>query len=189
MAELFHWPVQWNGLPCYHLDSIVKTQLGLIFIGVMAAACGPKPKPKAAAAVVVERPKIMLAVLPAESDVFPKAAEATTNLLAKATVVGIDNREVSSVSLEVVQLSIECVEATVGCYEAVGKTLSANRLLFAQISPEGAKPKNKKKPQPLKVVVTLFDVDARAPKVAQKIFDSEQAATDGIADLVTEATR
>jgi hypothetical protein len=165
----------------------VKTKLGLIFLGAMAAACGPKPKPTPV--VVVERPKIMLAVLPAESDVFPKAAAATTDMLAKATVAGIDKREVSSVSIEVVQLSIECVEATVGCYEAVGKSLAANRLLFAQISPEGAKPKNKKKPQPLKVVVTLFDVDTRAPKVAQKIFDSEKAATDGIADLVTEATR
>jgi hypothetical protein len=162
----------------------VKTQLGLIFIGAMAMACGPKAKPKA-----VERPQIKLAVLPAESDVFPDAAEAATDTLAKAAVAGIDKRELSKVSLEIVQLSIECVEASVGCYEAVGKSLSANRLLFAQISPEGKKPRNKKKPRPLKIVVTLFDVDAREPHSAQKIFESEKAATDGIADLVAEATR
>lgn len=163
----------------------MKTQLGLIFIGAMAAACGPKAAPKA----VVERPQIKLAVLPAESDVFPKAAEAATDSLSNATVSGIDEREVTKVSLEVVQLSIECVEATSTCYEAVGKTLSANRLLFAQISPEGKKPRNRRKPRPLKVVVTLFDVDARSPHTAEKVFESEKAATDGIPDLVAEATR
>lgn len=162
----------------------MKTQLGLLVIGAMATACGPKAKP-----AVAPRPQIKLAVLPAESDAFPEAAEVATDLLAKATVAGIDKREVSSVTLEVVQLSIECVEPSVSCYEAVGKSLSANRILFAQISPEGAKPRSKKKPRPLKVVVTLFDVDAGAPHTAEKIFESERAATAGIADLVAEATR
>ena len=124
--------------------------------------------------------KVKLTVLPAESYKFPDTAKALTESLTAAQVSGIDEREVSAVSLEVVQLSIECVEPTVGCYEAVGKQLAANRLLFAQIAPD------KKK---LKVTITLFDVDARSPKTAQKVFASEKEASAGIADLIAEATR
>lgn len=139
--------------------------------------CGPKH----AAPPPPPPPRVKLTVLPAESDKFPKAAQAVTESLSAAQVAGIDDREVSKVSLEVVQLSIECVEATAGCYEAVGKQLAANRLLFAQIEPE--------KKKQLKVTVTLFDVDARAPRTAERVFKNEKAATEGIADLVAEATR
>jgi hypothetical protein len=125
--------------------------------------------------------KLRVAVLPAESDVFPTAAKAITASLAKARVAGADETQVSQVSLEVVQLSIECVEPTAACYEAVGKSLSANRLLFAQIAPGGRKQ--------LKVTITLFDVDARAPRSAVKVFPNEKAAADGVANLVEEATR
>jgi hypothetical protein len=123
---------------------------------------------------------VKLAVLPAESHKFPRTAQAITDSLRKAAVSGVDRTEVSKVSLEVVQLSIECVEPTVDCYQAVGKSLAANRLLFAQVSG---------KKRQVKVTVTLFDVDAKAPKSAQKVFASEQAATAGVADLVAEATR
>jgi hypothetical protein len=125
--------------------------------------------------------KVTLAVLPAESDAFPKAARAVTESLSNAKVAGIDDREMSKVSLEVVQLSIECVEPTVVCYEAVGKSLSANRLLFAAIVPASKKQ--------LTVTVTLFDVDARYPHSAQRTFANEKEASSGINDLVAEITR
>lgn len=125
--------------------------------------------------------KVTLAVLPAESDAFPNAAKAVTESLTKADVRGIDQRQVSKVSLEVVQLSIECVEPSAACYTAVGRSLAANRLLFAQIEPSA-----KKK---LKVTVTLFDVDTKNPHTAEKVFSNEKAATDGIGALVAEATR
>ena len=139
--------------------------------------CGPVKSRGASRAATS---KVKLAVLPAESDKFPDTAKAITDSLSSAQVAGVDEREVSKVSLEVVQLSIECVEPTVSCYEAVGKQLAANRLLFAQIAAD------KKK---LKVTVTLFDVDARSPKTAEKTFASEKEASAGIADLITEATR
>ena len=91
---------------------------------------------------------LMLAVLPAESSKFPHAAQAITDSLSKANVSGVERKQVSKVSLEVVQLSIECVEPTVECYQAVGKSLAANRLLFAQVSG---------KKRQVKVTVTLFD--------------------------------
>ena len=148
-------------------------------IAVMAACAKPRPAAKPAA-VVESSPKLKLAVLAVESDKFPMVAQAATASLAKARVAGVENVEVSKVSLEVVQLSIECVEATVACYEAVGKSLAANRLLFAQINPG--------KKRAVGVTITLFDVDARAPKTAQKVFPSEQEAAAGIDTLVAEAT-
>ena len=123
---------------------------------------------------------VKLAVLPAESAKFPTAAKAITDSLTSANVAGVDRKEVSKVSLEVVQLSIECVEPTADCYQAVGKSLAANRLLFAQVSGRSKQ---------VKVTVTLFDVDAKSPKTAHKTFGSEKEATAGVADLVAEATR
>ena len=142
----------------------------------LVAGCRSSSSPKGPAA-----PRVTLAVLPAESDAFPEAARAISDSLAHANVSGIDTKNVSKVSLEVVQLSIECVEPTPACYKAVGRSLSANRLLFAQISAE--------KKKAVKVSVTLFDVDAESPRTAEKVFPNEKAATDGISDLVTEATR
>ena len=135
------------------------------------------PRPRAAPVAS----KVTLAVLPAESDAFPKAARAATESLEKATVAGIDEKNVSKVSLEVVQLSIECVEPTPACYKMVGQSLSANRLLFAQITAE--------KKKAVKVSVTLFDVDASNPRTTEKVFPNEKAAEGGIGDLVTEVTR
>ena len=123
---------------------------------------------------------VKLAVLPAESAKFPEAARALTESLSNASVTGVARKEVSKVSLEVVQLSIECVEPSAKCYAAVGKSLAANRLLFAQVSGRSHK---------VKVTVTLFEVDAQSPKVAEKTFGSEKEATAGVAELVAEATR
>lgn len=146
---------------------------------MLLTACR-QPAPKMAVAEPA-KPVTTLAVLPAESDKFPEVAEAITASLTKASVTGVDRTEVSSVSLEVVQLSIECVERTVDCYQAVGKSLAANRLLFAELAPDGKKR--------VRVTVTLFDVDSRAPKTAKKVFASEQDASAGVEDLVAEATR
>ena len=156
-----------------HLGSVVRS-LGLSALALVAACHSQKPPARPPS-------KVTLAVLPAESDTFPKAARAVTDSLTNAKLSGIDDKQVSKVSLEVVQLSIECVEPTVTCYEAVGKSLSANRLLFAEIEPASKKQ--------LKVTVTLFDVDARYPHTAQRTFANEKEASSGINDLVSEITR
>ncbi len=147
---------------------------------LVLCACGGHSPPPAAPTP----PKVVtLAILPAESDAFPVAAKATTDSLSRAHVAGVDRTQVSKVSLEVVQLSIECVEATPACYQQVGKTLAADRLLFAQIAPG---PKRKQ----LKVTVSLFDVQvAGEPKTAEKVFTSEKDAQSGIDALVGEVAR
>jgi len=147
---------------------------------LVLAACGghSAPSPSAPAPKVVT-----LAILPAESDAFPTAAAAATDSLSHARVTGVDRTQVSKVSLEVVQLSIECVEATPACYQAVGRSLAADRLLFAQIAPG---PKKKQ----LKVTVSLFDVQvAGEPKVAEAVYPTEQDAAAKIPDLIAEVTK
>jgi hypothetical protein len=124
---------------------------------------------------------VTLTVLPAESDSFPRTARALTEQLRRVDIDGVDKKQVSKVSLEVVQLSIECVEPSARCYAEVGKSLAANRLLFAQIAKGGHKN--------VQVSVTLFDVDAREPRTTKKVFANEQEATAGVKDLVVEATR
>lgn len=149
----------------------------MLLAAVLATACHPvRSRPGGSSGSGVK-----LAVLPAESAKFPDLARALTSSLAKAAVPGVDHTELTKVSLEVVQLSIECVEPTVDCYEKVGKSLAANRILFAQLAPGGK--------HHVRVTVTLFDVDTRAPKRAEKVFATEQDATKGLADLVAEATR
>lgn len=155
----------------------------LVTCGTLVACSKPTPpRPPA-------NPTLKLAVLAVESDKFPKVAEAATLSLAKAHVTGIDHVEVSKVSLEVVQLSIECVEPTPDCYSAVGKSLAANRLLFAQVAPGTLVKKRGKKTSDVRVTVTLFDVDTRLPtKTAEKLFPSETEAAAGIDTLIAEAT-
>lgn len=131
---------------------------------------------------VARAPRVQLAVIPADSDAFPRAAQAVSASLAAAKVSGIDEKRVSRVSLEVVQLSIECVDPTSACYEAIGRSMSANRLLFARIDSANRRQ--------LKITVTLFDVDARtATRSQQKLFASEDDATAGAAALVAEVAR
>ena len=142
---------------------------------LLAVACTPAKPPVSAA-----KARIKLVALAAESDAFPKIAKATTDALARAKVSSVDDTTTSKVSIEVVQLSIECVDPTTSCYEAAAKSLSANKLLFAQIDSSGKKPK---------VAVTLFDVATRAPKTTARTFDTEAAAIAGVDQLVSEVTQ
>ena len=111
---------------------------------------------------------------------FPKIARAATGALALAKVTGIDESVTEKVSIEVVQLSIECVDPTTVCYEAAAKSLSANKLLFAQVDVDGKKPK---------IAITLFDTATKAPRTTERTFDTEAAAIAGLEQLVSEATR
>ncbi len=155
----------------------------LMLVAISACAHpGPPPGHSALAAPPPPPKPIKLVAMPAESLAFPKAAQAATDSLSRAQVSGLGSAQVSKVSLEVVQLSIECVDPSVACYVAVGRSLTANGLLFAQIA--------QVKRQQLKVTVTLFDVDAKESRTrAEKVFASEDDATAGIAELVAEATR
>jgi regulator of protease activity HflC (stomatin/prohibitin superfamily) len=158
---------------------IISMSLMSLMSTMAMSACGQAPAP----VPPVPPSKVQLAVIPAESDAFPKAARAVSASLAAAKVSGIDETRVSKVSLEVVQLSVECVDPTSACYEAIGRSMAANRLLFARIDRGTAR-------RQLKITVTLFDVDAKAEqRTAAKVFATEAEATAGAAALVEEVTR
>jgi hypothetical protein len=157
-------------------DAHVRIDRALVSAVLLAAACKPVAHPG-------DPPhKVRLAVFPAESADFPKMAKATTDALTGAKVNGIEDTLVAKTSLGDAQLLIECNEPTPDCYQAVGKSLEADRLLFAVIATQ---PKKK-----LKVEIVLFDVGARRPwGHAEKTFASEAEASAGLASLVTEATK
>jgi hypothetical protein len=145
-------------------------------------ACGPARPVPAAPTPPPPRAAVRLTVIPADSDAFPRAARAVSASLSSAQISGVD-ATVSRVSLEVVQLSIECVDPTDTCYQAIGKSMAANRLLFARIDPGAAR-------HQLRVTVTLYDVDAgSAKRTAVTLFPPEDQAVAGVAALVSEATR
>jgi hypothetical protein len=147
---------------------------------VALAACGrPAPAPRTPGPA----PKVVtLAVLPAESVAYPAAAKAITEALSHAHISGVDRTQVSKVSLEVVQLSIECVEPSPACYQLVARSLSADRILFAQIAPG---PKHDQ----LKVTVSLFAMTDLFPHTAERVFASEQEASEHAGELLTEVAR
>nr|HEX4315711.1 hypothetical protein [Kofleriaceae bacterium] len=122
-----------------------------------------------------------LVMLPTESDSHPSVASAATDALAHAKIAGVGETVTSKVSIEVVQLSIECVDATAACYGAAAKSLSAGKLLFAQVDDD-------ERGQP-RVTVTLFDAAAGEPRASKRAFDSEAAAVAGVQALVSEVTR
>jgi hypothetical protein len=153
----------------------VRPDRALLLALVMACHPAAKPQPPAVH-------KVRLAVFPAESSEFPKTAKAMTNALSGAKVTGIDDTLVAKTSLGDAQLLIECNEPSPDCYAAVGKSLEADRLLFATIEKE---PKKK-----LKISITLFDVGAHRDWAhAEKVFATEAEAAAGLDGLVQEATK
>jgi hypothetical protein len=148
------------------------------FLLALLAACHPPAKPQPAAPAH----KVRLAVFPAESAEFPKTAKAMTTALSDAKVAGIEDTLVAKTSLGDAQLLIECNDPTPECYAAVGKSLEADRMLFAVIEKE---PKKK-----VKITITLFDVIGhRNGGHAEKVFASEAEATAGLDGLIAEATK
>ena len=135
----------------------------------------PPPPPK---------PRIKLAVLPVDGDTFPQIAASLNKSLHDVKVSGVDDYFLSKVTLEVVQLSIECVQQTSDCYSAVGKSLSANKLLLGRVVPVGKRKRDKS----VRVTITLFDVDAgEAANVVDRVYKTPELASQGAQDLVAEA--
>jgi hypothetical protein len=166
-----------------------RVQRWLLGTMLVAVGCAHAPPHEAAAAAVtpeVPRPRVKLAVLPVDSDMFPQIAASLNNAMHGVKIGGVDDYFLSKVTLEVVQLSIECVQPTSQCYSAVGKSLSANKLLLGHIAPAGRRRRDKS----VRVTITLFDVDAgEAANVVDHIYKTPELASQGAQDLVAEAAQ
>jgi hypothetical protein len=128
---------------------------------------------------------IKLAILPVESHEFPRLAAGLNALLHDVQLKGIDDYFLSKVTLDVVQLSIECNEKSNACYTKIGKSMDAQRVLLAIITPTGPA---KRKKHPVKVSITLFNVDEEHPQ-AERAHDytSEDEAAAGLSALMQDA--
>ena len=156
----------------------------LLGITMLAFGCAHAPSPSVQAPPPPPKPRVKLAVLPVDTDTFPQIAASLNRALHDVKVKGVDDYFLSKVTLEVVQLSIECVQPTSDCYSAVGKSLSANKLLLGHIAPIGKRKRDKS----VRVTITLFDVDAgEAANVVDRIFKTPELASQGAQDLVAEA--
>jgi hypothetical protein len=165
-----------------------RVQRWLLGTMLVAIGCAHAPPHEAAAPPVAQppRPRVKLAVLPVDSDTFPQIAASLNNALHGVKIAGVDDYFLSKVTLEVVQLSIECVQPTSECYAAVGKSLSANKLLLAHIAQVGRRRRDKS----VRVTITLFDVDGgEAANVVDRIFKTPELASQGAQDLVAEAAQ
>jgi hypothetical protein len=154
-------------------------------LAVLAVGCAtsrpPSAKPASPVQVAVEDP-VKLAWFPAEAFAFADVAEAANVSLERARVPGVDSRFKAPVSMEVAQLSLECIEQSDECWVAVGRSLEANRLLWADLSFSGDKKKA------IVATVVLFDVDdARVVSRAQRSFGSRELAIEGLDSLVQTA--
>ena len=143
-------------------------------------------------------PRVKLAVLPVESDAFPRAAEALNAQMRDVKVQGVDDYFLSKVTLEVVQLSIECVKKLVERVLRGGGPFAVGRAAPARAAPAGAgwappprsRHHRRKKTiaRPVRVTITLFDVGAgEATHVADRTFKSDGEAAVGIEALLQEA--
>jgi len=174
----------------------------LLLVALALGGCAHTASSRAGNPRYVDSPsapkRVKLAVLPVESDAFPRVASNLNGVLHDVHVRGVDDYFLSKVTLEVVQLSIECVDATSACYAAVGRSLGAQQLLIARVVPGPVPPKpppsakGKKKRDPLQVAqrslsvtVTLFDVEGGAPaNEVERGFKSEDEAAPAMGDLV-----
>src|SRR3954469_14824417 len=155
-----------------------------LLVMLAVAGCAHAPAQEAAAPPPAPKARVKLAVLPVDSDAFPQIASSLNRSLHDVKVKGVDDYFLSRVTLEVVQLSIECVQPSSDCYSAVGKSLSANRLLLGHIAAVGKKRRDKS----VRVTITLFDVDAgEASNVVDRVFKTPELASQGAQDLVAEA--
>jgi hypothetical protein len=185
-AELYSTGVIADGA-CYDPLSVHWATRSISCLALVGAVSGcPRPKapapPQRNAAGILVTGRPIFAVLPAESERFPRAAKRATELMADARLDGVDPPQLSNISLEMLQISIECIDPSAACYEAVGKALQANQILFTEIGP------GRKKKQ-VKVRVALFDVDTRELRGNEtKVFPSEAAAEQGVGDVIAKVT-
>ncbi len=121
-----------------------------------------------------------MAWMPCDARTQPELATAVNGRLQQAKVTGVKESFQASVSMEMAQLAIECIEKTPRCYSAVGRSIGADRLLWADFD-RAARGE-------LTLRVSLFDVERGAiVRVAEGRYPSAKAAAGDVEALVARA--
>jgi hypothetical protein len=156
----------------------------LVLVPGLLAACAtaepqaivPLPPPPKAAAPAGAR----LAWFPLDARGWPELASTVNERLAHAEIPGAAESFQAAVSMEMAQLAIECIERTPACWTAVGRSVGADRLLWAESQRAGHRS--------VTVRIVLFDVAAGAViQKAERGFTSLRSARAGTPGLLEEA--
>jgi hypothetical protein len=142
-------------------------------------ACASKPPPPVETARKPPPPARRLAWMPLDAFEGPVAV-AINDQMGQAKPPGTSTSVKAAVSMEVAQLAIECIKPTPECYVAVGRSLNADRLMWAELEPSSADDK-------IVVTIVMFDVEAGKSSRRAGTFADAQAARAGVADLVQRA--
>jgi hypothetical protein len=125
-------------------------------------------------------PRVRLAWLPFDAPASSGLIRAVNARLERAKIAGVTESFQAPVSMEMAQLAIECIEKTAHCYAAVGRSVGADRLLWADLdrSAHGG----------LTLRVALFDVEHGAVvHEAAQSYPSAKAAQADVETLVARA--
>jgi hypothetical protein len=143
-------------------------------------ACASTKPPPARVAKQAPRPDQKLAWMPLDLLDAPAVAPAVNERMSHVKLPGMTAGVKAAVSMEVAQLAIECIQPTPTCYRAVGHSLGADRLMWAEIDPSAPEDK-------IRIIVVLFDVEAGTATRKVGTFDGVPAARAGVAELVDHA--
>ena len=161
--------------------SRVRLAGSLLLVGL--AACASSEPPPVETVRKPDPPPQRLAWMPLDPLAAPGVAQVVNERMSKIKPAGTSASVKAAVSMEVAQLAIECIEPTPACYGAVGRSLNADRLMWAEVEPASDADDDR-----LRLTVVLFDVQAgTAPKRVGGTFPDAQAARAGAADLVDRA--
>jgi hypothetical protein len=163
-------------------------KLFLVFIAgacLCVGACASRQQPAAATPTSTAPPPAQpkrLTWLPVDALDAPDVAKTINEHLGRLKIAGTGESVKAAVSLEVAQLAIECTDPTPACYRAVGRSLGADQILWAELR-RNATPKRS-----IRIALALFDVRAGTPpKLVEKTFEGAEAARAGVGDLVNGA--
>ena len=145
-----------------------------------AGACASKKPPPPVTVKAPPAPPQKLAWMPLDPFDAPSVAQAVNDNMSRVKLSGSSAGVKAAVSMEVAQLALECISPTTTCYRAVGHSLGADRLMWAEIDPEAPEDK-------IRITVVLFDVQAGTASRRVGTFAGVDAARAGIAELVDHA--
>jgi hypothetical protein len=125
-------------------------------------------------------PRVRLAWLPFDAPASSALTTAVNAHLEHAKIAGVTESFQAPVSMEMAQLAIECIEKTASCYAAVGRSVGADRLLWADLDHRGH--------GNLTLRVALFDVDRGAVvHETEQSYPSVKAAQADVETLIARA--
>jgi hypothetical protein len=153
----------------------------ILVLVLLAGACASDPPPPVATAPKPPPPPQKLAWMPLDVLDAPAVANAVNERMGTVKPAGTSTKVKAAVSMEVAQLAIECIAPTPACYGAVGRSLGADRLMWAEVDPASEDDK-------IRLTVLVFDVQAgTAPLRVGETFADPEAARAGAPGLVDRA--